>query len=83
MKDIFDAFRLGASGMYHKSKQYFNSVLPNMIFRDLTLEEVTSQYAGMTPEHLEKVNKGNKEKRESYSQGLYHVAVRVWFSEES
>ena len=65
-KDIFDAFRLGASGMYHKTKQYFNSVLPNMIFRDLTLEEATSQYAGMTPEHLKKVNEGNKEKRESY-----------------
>lgn len=66
MKDIWDAFRLGASGMLHKTKQYFNSVLPNMIFRELTVEEAVSQYAGMTESQVRKLNEGNKKKRESY-----------------
>jgi len=69
LKDIWDAFRLGASGMVHKSKQYFNSVLPNMIFRDLTVNDTVSQYAGMTQSQVDKLNIENKKKRESYKEG--------------
>jgi len=69
LKDIWDAFRLGASGMVHKSKQYFNSVLPNMIFRDLTVNDTVSQYAGMTQSQVDKLNIENKKKREVYKEG--------------
>ena len=69
LKDIWDAFRLGASGMFHKSKQYFNSVLPNMIYRDLTVSDTVSQYAGMTESQVEKLNIENKKKREAYKEG--------------
>jgi len=69
LKDIWDAFRLGASGMFHRSKQYFSSALPNMIFRDLTVNDTVSQYAGMTESQVEKLNIENRKKRESYKEG--------------
>ena len=69
LKDIWDAFRLGASSMVHKSKQYFTSALPNMIFRDLKVEDTVSQYAGMTENQVNKLNIENRKKREAYKEG--------------
>lgn len=75
-KDIFDAFRLGASGIFHKTKQYFSSALPNLIFADIKPEDREFYYGketdlpgyGLSDEQIDKMNKVNEEKRAGYKE---------------
>ncbi len=47
IKDIWDAFRLGATEMGHRTKQYFQSVAPEFLFRERT---VPKAFPARTPE---------------------------------
>lgn len=62
IKDIGDAFRLGASEIWHKSKQFFVSALPNFVFKDV--EPISySKMTGIPVEKLEERNKYYKDFR--------------------
>lgn len=67
IKDDWDAFRLGAANLTHRSKQFFNSALPNLIFHTITPEEaaVYKQH-GITDSQIAKMNEVNAKKRDAY-----------------
>ncbi len=82
VKDDFDAFRLGASGIWHNTKQFFNAALPNLIYADVKKEDqqyykIQGQPVGLSDEEVKKVNEVNKEKREIYND-KYQKAEKVY-----
>ena len=78
IKDIWDAFRLGATQMAHRTKQFALSVLPNFLFPEATVPEVGSlEYefavkSGFTPEEMvvktQEHNERFREIRETFKQ---------------
>ena len=58
-KDVWDAFYLGARSLFHKSKQYFTSAVPEMLFRDIP-EDPTKRSPGERRISLEKVKEINE-----------------------
>jgi len=74
-KDIWDAFKLGASGIWHDTKQYFTSTLPNLIFQDIKdtdrkyIEDKFNLPEGtITDEVMNNVNQKNQAKREVFKE---------------
>ncbi len=70
IKDIWDAFRLGATEMGHRTKQYFQSVIPELLFRDRTVPKAfparTPEKEGEITEFIGQENVRKKELRETF-----------------
>ena len=68
IKDDWDAFRLSAANYIHKSKQFFNSTLPNAVYREITPEEAQKYYPEFSPQMIEEINQTGKEKKKTYQE---------------
>ncbi len=70
IKDIWDAFHLGARNILHKSKQFFLSALPEMVFKNYESGEgpLGIPYAEETRKKVNERNEGlRKSFKESYN----------------
>ena len=69
-KDILDNFILGSANIWHRSKQYFKSLLPNVIFQEskgtMHLGGVELDYR--PEEDVEEINQKKRELREVYKE---------------
>jgi hypothetical protein len=68
IKDDWDAFRLSAANYIHKSKQFFNSTLPNAVYREITPEEAQKYYPEFSPQMIEEINQTGEEKKKTYQE---------------
>ena len=81
IKDIWDAFYLGARNMLHKSKQFFLNALPNMVFKertkkDILLESVSLGIIGpqllLKEKDVVKINERNKVLKDAFKKAYVH-----------
>ncbi|KUK97214.1 MAG: Flagella protein [Parcubacteria bacterium 32_520] len=68
IKDDWDAFRLSAVNYIHKSKQFFNSTLPNAVYKEITPEEAQRYYPEFSPQMIEEINRIGEEKKKTYQE---------------
>jgi len=66
IKDTWDAFYVGSRGMWHRSKQYFLSVLPNQILPDIPMPKEVTPKTKVWAENIKKSNEWRRKLRNTF-----------------